>query len=149
MGFSVCSSAADQQVESELCEKISWRRLRSRKREKARSVSVLIHRSSTAARFLSNTFLVVLTWCRCGIILVSVKPSGAQWLLFHYWSVQYSQRNHSDGCVGRTCHMNKCVCVCFCTRACWPDGRQTQRSLSFTLIYHLFTNSITGWLTAP
>lgn len=32
---------------------------------------------------------------------------------------------------------------------CGPDGRQTQRSLSFTLIYHLFTNGITSRLTAP
>lgn len=35
-----------------------------------------------------------------------------------------------------------------CSQVCQPDGRQTRRSLSFTLIYHLFTNSITDWLTA-
>lgn len=84
------------------------------------------------------------------------RPGTEQWkpnwnlarLAFcnHAPSPECEHRSHLDHCVGCTCHMNKCVC--FCTKACWPDGRRTQCSLSYTLIYHLFTNDITGWSTA-
>lgn len=45
------------------------------------------------------------------------------------------------------CCRHMCVCVCYCTGAWGPDGRQEQSPL-FYHYYHLFTNAITDWLTA-
>lgn len=69
--------------------------------------------------------------CRCFTDEPPSPPNG-----------QWNQLDHCEGC---TCR----VCICVCVKAWRPDGRQTQCSFSFTLIYHLFTNSITGCLAAP
>lgn len=96
------------------------------------------------------------TWLsRCRMIMFRLKACQAEWLLFlcGSYAVKHccqkaTNRETIWSIVWAALAIWISVCVCFCTQACWPDGRQTQRSLSFTLIYHLFTNSIAGWLTA-
>lgn len=89
---------------------------------------------------------------RCGVITVKneSQPHSVAFVSLRrlYSRIQspncYQQRSHSDHCLVCAALW---ITVCLCTQACRPDGRQTQCSLSFTLIYHLFINSVAGWLS--
>lgn len=124
-------------------------------KEKACNLSALILTSRLQQAFHHTGEVLFFTRVsRWEIVLEKVQSSEAQWLI--WWSnldntpLPNSSRNHLAHCVSCTCHMNKCVHLCVSVSAHTPVGQMADRLdvPLFTLIYHLFTNSITDWLTA-